>query len=517
MKLLTTLALIPPLLLNASACCAADAFNRQAWAADYASLKTALEQRYSHLAWFASPQGGVNLPALDQRTRRLLDTAQDDDMARAALLAFASGFHDGHFVAAGVLQPKPDSAPAAPPKTDFSKLNAAQACAALGYAPSRGVAFSLPFESLPGTVLESDGVARGFRAGVVVAPDGTRFGLVRIARFREQDSSPAACIQAWNARVPAGATASAADVAAVKGAASAAWMQTLAAQLKHFSEQKVAAVIVDVGGNPGGNDTGDWAPRLFTSADVHSARLLMSAMPQAAAYFDEQLGDLREAQKEAGTAKETSAQTNVATSAPAQEQLRQAIAAFEARKAGIAARGCDLSWVWSEQRNWQPFGCSRLIDAGYASGQASYLPPQAFGNQKIASSLYWAAAVDDVRGAWNGAVYVLTDSQTGSSAEMFSALMKDAVGARTVGRPTAGDGCGFMADLPPVLLPHSRLRFRVPNCVRLRADGSDEVAGVKPDLPLLPSEGESERERAWRLLDTVAADLRAGRAAKPAR
>ena len=34
------------------------------------------------------------------------------------------------------------------------------------------------------------------------------------------------------------------------------------------------------------------------------------------------------------------------------------------------------------------------------------------------------------------------------------------------------------------------------------------------DLPILPAEGENDRERAWRLLDTVAADLR-GRAAKP--
>jgi len=49
----------------------------------------------------------------------------------------------------------------------------------------------------------------------------------------------------------------------------------------------------------------------------------------------------------------------------------------------------------------------------------------------------------------------------------------------------------------------------VQNCVRLRADGSNEVAGVKPDLQILPSEGENDRARAWRLLDAVAADLKA--------
>jgi len=76
---------------------------------------------------------------------------------------------------------------------------------------------------------------------------------------------------------------------------------------------------------------------------------------------------------------------------------------------------------------------------------------------------------------------------------------------------TGGDGCGFMGDVPPLVLAHSRLRFRVPNCMRLRADGSDEVAGIAPDLPIAPTEGESDRARAARLLRTVAAELEPGR------
>ena len=136
------------------------------------------------------------------------------------------------------------------------------------------------------------------------------------------------------------------------------------------------------------------------SGEVHSARLLMSAAPLASLYFDEQLGDLQAAQREEGASPE------------ARQALQDAVAAFEARKAGLAGRGCKLSWVWSEQRAWEPFGCSRLIDAGYASGHVSYLPAHAFGNEKIAASIYWAAHVDSMRGAWSGPVYVLTDGQT---------------------------------------------------------------------------------------------------------
>jgi len=36
------------------------AFSREEWLADYSYLKLQLEREYSHLAWFGSPQGGVD-------------------------------------------------------------------------------------------------------------------------------------------------------------------------------------------------------------------------------------------------------------------------------------------------------------------------------------------------------------------------------------------------------------------------------------------------------------------------
>lgn len=64
----------------------------------------------------------------------------------------------------------------------------------------------------------------------------------------------------------------------------------------------------------------------------------------------------------------------------------------------------------------------------------------------------------------------------------------------------------------PTVLRHSGLRLRMPNCVRLRGDGSDEVAGIAPDLPVTPIDDESDRARAWRLLQTVATDWRSHQA-----
>ena len=92
---------------------------------------------------------------------------------------------------------------------------------------------------------------------------------------------------------------------------------------------------------------------------------------------------------------------------------------------------------------------------------------------------------------------------------MFAAVMQDNRIAKLVGDRTDGDGCGFMTEGAPIVLRYSRLRFRTPNCLRLRADGANEEAGISPDLPVLPTEGESDRARGERALQVIAADIRA--------
>jgi hypothetical protein len=192
--------------------------------------------------------------------------------------------------------------------------------------------------------------------------------------------------------------------------------------------------------------------------------------------------------------------------AAAEAALRRAIDAFERRKRESLQQPCGLSWVWREQRTFNPTAstaCYGLIDAGFASGALDYLAPASLAPD-AAAALYWASAADPIRGAWSGPVYVLTDAATASAAEMFAARMRDSGIAKTVGVRTLGLGCGSMVEAPPLTLPHSHLSFRVPNCVRLRADGTDEVAGIVPDLPVPPAAHESARARAARVLAVIA-------------
>lgn len=448
--------------------------------ADFDQLKRELERTYSNLAWMGSTESGFDLVRLNARTYAALRAARSDEDARRALRDFVTSLHDGHFSELPTLAvPSDGAAPVEPPQVTLVPEDPVGGCAALGFAPPIAVAFSLPFESLPNVHLLSDGLDEPFRLALATHADGVRVGLVRIPAFRAR-SSPAACLSGWARIRAAGQPLTAVGV---RAAAQEAWFDALADDLHRLHELGAETVVVDVGNNTGGDDSGDWAVRLFTEREVQSAPLLVSSAPAGAAYFDEELADLRQA----------------ASAAP-DPALSMATAAFEAGRAALQADRCDLSWVWRERRMWPRVGCMRLTPAGYASGP-SRTPPRPQEPAAAAEALFWPAKQARHAGAWTGHVYVLTDARTYSSAEMFAAEMQDNRIARLVGVRTGGDGCGFMSEAKPVTLTNSRLRFRIPNCVRLRADGTDEAAGVAPDLPSPPTSGTSDRARAARVLE----------------
>lgn len=468
----------------------ASPFDRAAWQQDYRQLKGALEMQYANLAWKASGAGGVDLPSLDRATTEALARASNDTEAADAIRRFVAGFHDGHlselpYLAAATGPTEEPENPSLDPD------DPAGGCAALGFASTDPVAFSLPVEQLARFKLASDGQTTTFRSGWLER-SGVRLGLIRIQRFRDR-AFPVACLHAW-AELKGHGKPLTAD--AVKDAAQMRWFEDLASAIRSLREGGATALVIDVGRNGGGGDSGDWIPRMLTDRPVRSARLLMVDAPVSAGYFDEQIGDLSPALPHAATP-------------DAKAALSEALSFFIHQKDSIGKRRCDMNWVWHRQRDWSASGCNRLLAAGYADGFSPGLPRGAYGSTDIARRLAWSSTIEKLFGVWSGPTYVIADSRSYSSAEMFVAVMKDNHVARIVGTRTGGDGCGFMVDGPPLVLAHSRLRFRIPNCMRLRADGSNEEAGIAPDLAVLPTEGESDRARAERAVTVIARDVAA--------
>jgi hypothetical protein len=467
-------------------------FDKVAWLRDYQDLKSALERSYSNLAWFASPQANIDLPALNQRTLSALHRAKNDEDATTAILAFVAAFHDGHFSRLVDLEPALVVKPALLPDFPYQRNQPKPGCAALGFSPQGVMAFSLPFESLPTFRLIAEGEDQPFRAGIFTAEDHFRIGMIRLAEF-ETSRYPALCEAAWEGEVwdENGKL----RVNVLQDAVEAKWYESIADLLKQFKAAGVDAVLLDVSSNPGGDDSGDMSTRLFTDVPMHSAALLMSQDRTASsAYFEEELRNLKRA---------ASDQPDSAS----QKLIDQQTAYFLDGQSKLDFP-CSMSWVWKERKDWNTNPCRRLIPAGSAGGPLDYLKPGETQDVRVARRLHWPAKYTRLWGTWTGPVYVLVSSRTYSSAEMFAAVLQNNHAAKIIGTRTGGDGCGFMDDAPPVTLPHSQLRFRIPNCVRLRADGSDEVAGVSPDLPVLARDGETTRERAYRVLETIQTNLK---------
>ena len=469
----------------------ASGFDAATWQRDYAQLKTLLERDYANLAWFASPEGGVNLPRLDRQTRQALQAARSDAEARRAIEAFVRGFRDGHLSVLPDLAAPAAAVPAAVPPRAFDAADPAAACAAQGFLQTARVAFSLPLESLPNFQLTADGLATVYRAGLATAANGQKVGVIRIQNFQLR-AFPASCTLAWQALKAKG---EALNAGALYDAADSRWHAAFAEQIAALKAAGMTALLIDVGANTGGDDSGDLFPRLLTDKPVRSARLRMAAAAAARGYADEQLAGLDAALK----------------ASPPPEALDALTRAreFFTRAKAQAQQPCDMRWVWTQQRPWARGGCQRLVDMGHAGGFAATLPRGAFGDQTLAYRLSMPSSADDLWAMWTGPLYVLTDGRTYSSAEMFSAVVQDNHLGKTVGATTGGDGCGFMGGEQPKTLTHSRIRLRMPDCLRLRADGRDEVAGIAPDLPVLATEGEDARQRAERVLQAIAADLAA--------
>ena len=76
---------------------------------------------------------------------------------------------------------------------------------------------------------------------------------------------------------------------------------------------------------------------------------------------------------------------------------------------------------------------------------------------------------------------MLVDQETWSAAEEFAAVLQDNKAAVILGARTGGAGCGYTYGGTPTTLNNSGAILKLPDCVRFRADGSNEVRGIIPD------------------------------------
>ncbi len=427
------------------------------WLADVAQMRAAFETKYANRDWLERERGWQTEKRFEQIATQVKGAGSDAE-ARAILDRAMRGIGDGHVSLRWPRRQPPPSAAAKPPAAP----SASTLCESIGYDARKappGIASALPgYRPLA--------AAGTLDAGT--APSGdTTLGVLRIPLFDPQ-AFPRLCTDAVAAlKLPVDKPCNEPCQGEIITRAFAALTRDAEDRLRQLRAAGATVLMVDLTGNGGGSEWAEAAarmmtPRLLTSAPMGFVR---------GAHWSRHWADLGERLR--GWAK----------TAPKRDRAKLLALAGQADAARVIAETpCDPA-----------SGCEWLGRAGYATGLVGSAAPGEWLATDWGGWVFSAGQHDYHEGVWSGPVTILVDQETWSAAEEFAALLQDADAAVVVGARTGGAGCGYTRGGTPTVLTNSRATLYLPDCARFRADGSNEVAGIVPQVTI-----------GWRATDSTA-------------
>jgi C-terminal processing protease CtpA/Prc len=236
----------------------------------------------------------------------------------------------------------------------------------------------------------------------------------------------------------------------------------LTRQLDALRKAGADVLLVDLMGNGGGTEWADAAVRMVTGVQLKAEKVGFVRGPQWATSLGEKERDLRAAaDRETGLDRERLLQL-----ADQADVLRRE-----------AETPCDSTPMWHGKRP----DCQWLGGGVYSTGPLDSMPEWAKG-KSWAPLVFQPAKFKYRAGVWTGPLIVLVDQGSASASEGFAAQLQDSRAAVIVGAPTLGAGCGHTDGSAPTILKHSGATFEMPDCARFRADGSNEILSIQPDI-----------------------------------
>lgn len=424
---------------------AAAAFDPSPWLSDLEQARRAFHDKYANWDW-AETERGVKIDALfDQSATRLRD-ATDERSAKAVFDRIATKLGDGH-----VEFDWPD-----PPQSRRGEWQTnPDLCSQIGY-DARQVSPGV-IEQVPGYVALPPG-GNPFAAGMLTS-GRARTGVLRIGVFQPQ-GFPALCREAAHA-LGIAEDKPCDDACSEKIASWAYDRLTLALEerLRQLRAAGARVLIVDITGNGGGSEWAEAVARILSPKLLVSERRGFLRGEHWASYWQ----DLRDELRSYGAS---------ASSAEKGQLLKWA---KEANAALVEAKTpCPAS----------SSSCQRIAKADFSTGLVGAAKPDAFAGKKWGSDIFSPAQYRYEDGVWRGPLIILVDQNTWSAAEEFSAVLQDNHAAVIMGTRTGGAGCGHTNGGTPTILTNSHAVLELPDCVRFRADGSNEVRGIIPDVPV---------------------------------
>jgi hypothetical protein len=421
-----------PLVLAGSA-----PWNPQPWLGDLAQIRTAIDRDYPNRDWLITERE-VSLDKWFDRAADSIANGASDDDARWALDALIKRFNDGHLE---LEWPRPQTdAPSGssslppPPPTSVTEF-----CAARGFDArqvSTGTAAAMPgYVTAPGGEFATGSMRVGRQ----------QVGVLRIGAFSPL-GYPNLCVQAVAlAKIEIDQPCDEACEDRLLTQTQNLMTRELMAAVERLKRTGAQVLLIDLTRNGGGTDWAEAAARVISPVPLQSAPVYVMRSPA----WVERWRALA-------------------------SKLHSDGALALANKADALARGLEPCS--------QP-ACTRLASAGFASGLLAQASPGDFAGKAWGAEVFGPSQFPYQERVWQGPLVVLVDGQTWSAAEQFAALIQDNHSGIVMGERTGGAGCGHMYGNQPIVLSHSKAKLSMPNCARLRRDGSNEIGGIIPDVP----------------------------------
>lgn len=420
------------------------------WRADFEALKLGLARNYANFEQQITDRR-ISLPKLASEAETALASAGDNAARRKIFGKMIKDLHDPH-VRIEWLSGDADEArgPACP--------------ADLAAAEQDG---GLRWERLAAFRPLDEASSRVFRAGILKTAAGRMIGVIRIGLFMERAFTRPCAEAATAMGLAADAPCDDACGGKLERATGRRLDDALAATLDALQAAGATGIVLDVSNNHGGSDWVEPVTRIM-GGPVHAARVSMVKHQAWVNEIGSRLSNL-ESNLPAATGERRAALSHAA------DEARAALAELSV--------SCDLSAAWTDPAYGlagKALPCSNLVSGHlFSTGFSDYAPPTDDGDPM----LFVAANYGTYReGATDLPVAVLVDGDTHSAAELLAAALQDGKRATIVGTVTAGAGCGEFTAGTQFNLPASGAVVHVPDCVRLRADGTSERRGVTPDM-----------------------------------
>ena len=434
------------------------------WLQDLERLKAHMAGAYANLEW-AARRRGLDLAESAQATAERLRSARSAKGARRALQEFVESFGDPHFKVAP-LGKTPPPPPADRPDPGFSSsLTAAQACAMMGYG-SRDLDFRLRLDSLAGFTRLPDG-DNPFAAGLLRLKDDRRVGFLRIAHFGEDGYLDVALAEwdAWRPTAPANCDSGCRYTFQVRVADRL--LAHVASRIRELQAAGMQELVVDVTGNGGGTDWSAMTARILTKRKLACTSGAVVRHPHHGTRARSMIGEVDEDLARPGLT----------------DGARRALEAARVRLVRFADEldhPCDRMPLW--EMPGATVACSQLTTPSAACGLLEQEPADPLEGVESRKAIWSPLRYRFEEGLYDGPLWIAIDDRSASATEGFVSMLQAAGAATLVGERTYGAGCGYIGGGIPLSLEHAGLLVKMPDCVRYRADGGNELDGIAPDV-----------------------------------